>query len=185
MYMYSVIMCLVKFHMESWWYRLLSPAQCSSCCSLPYLDALPCLAFYSLSLALPLPPSLLPCADDVMMTMKLFYYDEGNPYAAVFFCQSFATHLINHCLHPSLPSLPLSLPLSSSLPLSLPPSLFLPPSLSSSLPPSLTTVTPSDYEPPGFQATTTDDFIFTEKPMNIRVGDVDTVSTHDNHMIIT
>jgi hypothetical protein len=36
-------------------------------------------------------------------------------------------------------------------------------------------VTPMDYEPPGFQATAADDFTFKEKPMNIRVGDVDTV----------
>ncbi|CAI8028533.1 HORMA domain-containing protein 1, partial [Geodia barretti] len=55
--------------------------------------------------------TLKPLPDDVMMTMKLYYYDD---------------------------------------------------------------VTPGTYEPPGFQATAAEDFVFKEAPMNIRVGDVDT-----------
>lgn len=55
--------------------------------------------------------TLTPLPDDVMMTMKLLYYDD---------------------------------------------------------------VTPHDYEPPGFQPTTSDDFAFKEDAMNIRVGDVST-----------
>ncbi|KAL3842591.1 hypothetical protein ACJMK2_020585 [Sinanodonta woodiana] len=35
-------------------------------------------------------------------------------------------------------------------------------------------VTPSDYEPPGFKAAETDNFVFEEEPMNIKVGDVAT-----------
>ena len=38
-------------------------------------------------------------------------------------------------------------------------------------------VTPADYEPPGFQATKADEFSFKDEPMNIRVGDVATVSS--------
>lgn len=36
-------------------------------------------------------------------------------------------------------------------------------------------VTPSDYEPPGFKAAQSDNFQFEEEPMNIKVGDVATV----------
>ncbi|KAK3600779.1 hypothetical protein CHS0354_009208 [Potamilus streckersoni] len=35
-------------------------------------------------------------------------------------------------------------------------------------------VTPPDYEPPGFKAAETDNFVFEEEPMNIKVGDVST-----------
>ena len=38
------------------------------------------------------------------------------------------------------------------------------------------TVTPNDYEPPGFKAAQSDIFQFEEEPMNIKVGDVVTVS---------
>ena len=37
-------------------------------------------------------------------------------------------------------------------------------------------VTPDDYEPPGFQATSDEDFAFKEETTNIKVGDVLTVS---------
>jgi len=40
--------------------------------------------------------------------------------------------------------------------------------------PLLPAVTPEDYEPPGFQATTSDDFLFEDNPVTIRVGDVNT-----------
>ena len=37
-------------------------------------------------------------------------------------------------------------------------------------------VTPVDYEPPGFQATSDKDFAFKDETTNIKVGDVLTVS---------
>ena len=37
-------------------------------------------------------------------------------------------------------------------------------------------VTPEDYEPPGFQATSDEDFAFKDETTNIKVGDVLTVS---------
>ena len=37
------------------------------------------------------------------------------------------------------------------------------------------TVTPEDYEPPGFKAAETDNFQFDDEPMTIKVGDVETV----------
>ena len=40
----------------------------------------------------------------------------------------------------------------------------------------ITAVTPDDYEPPGFQATSDEDFAFKEETTNIKVGDVLTVS---------
>lgn len=55
--------------------------------------------------------TLQPLPDDVMMTMKLCYYDE---------------------------------------------------------------VTPEDYEPPGFQATSSEEFGYEEAPVTIKVGDVNT-----------
>lgn len=39
------------------------------------------------------------------------------------------------------------------------------------------TVTPEDYEPPGFKAADSDNFVFEEEPMTIKVGDVETVCT--------
>ncbi|KAL5502281.1 hypothetical protein EMCRGX_G009027 [Ephydatia muelleri] len=63
--------------------------------------------------------TLTPLPDDVMMTMKLLYYDD---------------------------------------------------------------VTPQDYEPPGFQPTTSDDFTFKEEAMNIRVGDVSTFEMCDEQL---
>ena len=38
-------------------------------------------------------------------------------------------------------------------------------------------VTPADYEPPGFTSASTDNFRFEDEPMNIKVGDVNTVRT--------
>ena len=38
-------------------------------------------------------------------------------------------------------------------------------------------MTPEDYEPPGFRFSDSDEFQFKEEPMNIRVGDVNTVCT--------
>ena len=40
----------------------------------------------------------------------------------------------------------------------------------------LTVVTPEDYEPPGFQPTSDEDFAFKDDTTNIKVGDVYTVS---------
>ena len=40
----------------------------------------------------------------------------------------------------------------------------------------IVSVTPADYEPPGFQPSERDDFSYEEEPMNIKVGDVSTVS---------
>lgn len=37
-------------------------------------------------------------------------------------------------------------------------------------------VTPADYEPPGFKAADSGSFQFEEEPMNIKIGDVSTVS---------
>ena len=37
-------------------------------------------------------------------------------------------------------------------------------------------MTPEDYEPPGFQATTDEEFAFKDDTTNIKVGDVLTVS---------
>ena len=39
-------------------------------------------------------------------------------------------------------------------------------------------VTPEDYEPPGFQATSDEDFVFKDETTNIKVGDVLTVSVN-------
>ena len=39
-------------------------------------------------------------------------------------------------------------------------------------------MTPADYEPPGFQASESDAFYFEEEPMNVKIGDVSTVSTY-------
>ena len=36
-------------------------------------------------------------------------------------------------------------------------------------------VTPADYEPPGFQAAALSDFSFRDDPLSIKVGDVETV----------
>ena len=41
-------------------------------------------------------------------------------------------------------------------------------------------VTPHDYEPPGFQQAASDGFNFQVHPMNIKVGDVTTVSISTN-----
>jgi hypothetical protein len=38
------------------------------------------------------------------------------------------------------------------------------------------TVTPADYEPPGFKKADSDNFVFEDEPMTIKVGDVSTVS---------
>ena len=43
-------------------------------------------------------------------------------------------------------------------------------------------MTPEDYEPPGFKAASSDNFHFEEEPMNIKVGDVTTVTAH-RHML--
>ena len=37
-------------------------------------------------------------------------------------------------------------------------------------------MTPADYEPPGFKAAETDNFMFEDEPMGIKVGEVATVS---------
>ena len=42
----------------------------------------------------------------------------------------------------------------------------------------LLSVTPSDYEPPGFVASEHDGFIFEKDSENIKVGDVATVSSY-------
>ncbi len=39
----------------------------------------------------------------------------------------------------------------------------------------LVLVTPAEYEPPGFKACESDNFKFDEEPMNIKIGDVNTV----------
>ena len=72
--------------------------------------------------------TLQPLPDDVMMTMKLYYYDDGKHYRDPVSC-----HLA-----------------------------------------SLPTVTPEDYEPPGFQPTTSESFEFEESAVNIRIGEVAT-----------
>jgi len=41
----------------------------------------------------------------------------------------------------------------------------------------LNTVTPADYQPPGFCQSEFDSFKFEDEPMNIKVGDVATVCT--------
>ena len=38
-------------------------------------------------------------------------------------------------------------------------------------------VTPNEYEPPGFMAAENDNFAFGDEPMTLNVGDVATVST--------
>lgn len=45
------------------------------------------------------------------------------------------------------------------------------------------TVTPTDYEPPGFKASPSDNFTYEDEPMNIRVGDVTTVSTQQSNYL--
>ena len=72
--------------------------------------------------------TLQPLPDDVMMTMKLYYYDAGG-------C-GLALICICFCL--------------------------------------IIAVTPEDYEPPGFQPTTSQDFEFDSSAVNVKVGDVNT-----------
>jgi hypothetical protein len=46
-------------------------------------------------------------------------------------------------------------------------------------------VTPCDYEPPGFEATDDNFFTFNTEPLNIKVGDISTVSgDHGNKKLI-
>ena len=78
--------------------------------------------------------TLKPLPDDVMMTMKLLYYDDG----------------------PSSPAPPH-------------------PNCTSDPPPPSCTVTPSDYQPPGFSTGDQEYFSHMEEVVNIAVGDVATV----------
>ena len=84
--------------------------------------------------------------DKVYMTMKLLYYDESKYYLIIYILGSFIEYVASFCLIPVLFDKIYS------------------------------TATPADYEPPGFHAAEKGSFVFESEPMNIKVGDVYTVS---------